>query len=190
MNVIVDVLKMQIMSRSISGKTYREPLLYDDPLRVYVKAKDLDLGDLVDAAVNATLSVDITRVPDPCSDLVSMPAIYLWQLLDIRKERVNWLVNNCGSWFYIGSMDSQYQFTRNDDLLAFPPSRCRCVNDEREFQKTIPIWILDSIKENPCPRTIRKIDFQVQLGCLRCGAAATAHFNRVCKKYEEEFGMF
>ena len=190
MKVVMDVLKMQITSRSISGNTYREPLLYDDPLRVYVKAKDFDLGDLVDAAVNATLSVDITRVPDPSSDLASMPAIYLWQLLDIRKERVNWLVKNCGSRFYIGSMDSQYQFTMDEDLLYFPPSRCRYVNDERELQKIIPISILDSIKANPCPRAIRKIDFQVELGCLRCGAAATAHFNRVCKKYEEEFGSF
>jgi len=189
MKVIMDVLKVQIMS-SISGGTYREPLLYDDPLRVYAKAKDFDLGDLVNAAVNATLGVDITCVPDPCIDVASMPAKYLWQLLGIRKERVDWLVKNCGSAFYIGSMDSQYQYTTEKGVLRFPLSRCGCIASESYHTKGIPPSLLDRIKEYPCPRAIRKIDFHVELGCLRCGAAATAHFNRVCKKYEAEFGMF
>jgi hypothetical protein len=190
MATIVDVLKAQIMSRSISGNTYREPLLYDDPLRVYAKAKQFDLGDLVDAAINATLNVDVIRVPDPCSDVASMPCIWLWQLLDIRIERTNWLLKKCGSWFYIAMMDDQYQYIGQTIPSSFPTFQCGCGGKSGDNHKVIPNSLLERVKAFPCPRAIRTIDFNVALGCLRCGAAATAHFNRICKEYEEAFGMF
>ena len=187
MKVIVDALKAQIMFRSINGNTYREALLYDDPLRVYVKAKELDLGDLVNAAANATLNVDITCVPDTRSDLASMPVMWLWQLLDIRKERTNWLMTKCGSQFYVAWIDSQYKYAGNK-YCYFQISQCGC--GVTHTTKDIPTPLLDKIKAYPCPRAIREIDFNVELKCLRCGAAATAHFNRICKEYEAAFGTF
>jgi hypothetical protein len=190
MGAIVDMLKAQIMSRSISGNTHIEALLYDDPLRVYVKAKEFDLGDLVDAAVNATFNVDIARAPDPCSDVARMPAIWLWQLQDIRKERTDWMMKKCDAEFFIGSMDSQYEYQVDKHLCCFPRSRCSCGQNEFDYGKKTPESLLNRIKAYPCPRAIRKIDFHVALGCLRCGAAATAHFNRICKEYEDAFGTF
>ena len=193
MRVVVDALKAQIMSRSISGNAYREALLYDDPLRVYAKAKELKLDDLANAAANATLNIDITRIPDTHSDMANMPAIWLWQLLDIRKERTTWLLANCRYQFYVGSMDSAYQFVATQphqfDCSFFRPVACGCGLGNGAATKSIPASILDKIKANPCPRAIRKIDFNVALQCLRCGAAA-AHFNRICKEYEKAFGVF
>ena len=189
MKAIVDALKAQIMSKSINENTYREALLYSDPLRVYVKAKEFDLGDLVNAAANATLNVDITCAPDTRSDLDSMPARWLWQLLDIRKERTNWLMGTCGSIFYIaGSGSVQYDYTGQGAF--FSQFRCECGVGDRSPTREIPAPILDKIKANPCPRAIRKINFNVELKCLRCGAAATAHFNKICKDYEAVFGTF
>ncbi len=185
----MDALKAQIMSRSISGNTYIEALLYDDPLRVYAKAKELKLDDLANAAANATLNIDITHAPDTHSDLASMPAIWLWQLLDIRKERTTWLLTNCRHQFYVGQMDASYQY-RDQRPYHFFPIRCSCGIGDGVVVKEIPTSLLDKIKVNPCPRAIRKIDFNVELNCLRCGAAAAAHFNRVCKEYEEAFGVF
>ena len=194
MRVVVDALKAQIMSRSVSGKTYREALLYDDPLRVYAKAKELNLSDLVDAAANATLNIDImvTPVPDAHSDVASMPATWLWQLLDIRKERTAWLLSKCGHRFNIGLMDSKYQILTNGlQFRHFQTFRCGCDAIEDDvFARAIPASLLDKVKANPCPRAIRKIDFNVELRCLRCGAAVAVHFNSVCKEYEEAFGVF
>ena len=188
MRAVVDKLTAQMVSRSISGNTYREPLLYDDPLSLYVKAKEFDLGDLANAAANATLSVDITRAPDSCSDLARMPAIWLWQLLSIRKERTDWLLKMCGSDFHIGSMNHHYQRQYGHPL--FQTFRCSCALSTDVSTKGIPAPLLDKIKAYPCPRSIRKIDFNVEQGCLRCGAAATVHFDKICKKYEEVFGIF
>ena len=194
MRVVVDALKVQVMSRTVSGNTYREALLYDDPLRVYAKAKELKLDDLANAAANATLNIDITRTPDTHSDLASMPALWLWQLMDIRKERTTWLLTNCRYQFYVGSMDLAYKFAATQpnqpDYSYFRAFACGCGVGNGVASKAIPASLLDKIKANPCPRAIRKIDFNVELRCLRCGAAAAAHFNRVCKEYEEAFGMF
>ena len=60
---------------------------------------------------------------------------------------------------------------------------------DRVLTKYIPASLLDKIKANPCPTAIRKIDYNVALGCLRCGAAAAAHLNRNFKEYEEVFGV-
>ena len=189
MKAIVDALKAQIMSKSINENTYREALLYNDPLRVYVKAKELDLGDLVNAAANATLNVDITCTPDARSDLASMPAMWLWQLLDIRKERTNWLMRNCGSTFYVAWLGSEYKYVGRFSG-RYPTFRCGCGVADDAVTKEIPAPLLDKIKAYPCPRAIRKIDFNVELNCLRCGAAAAAHFDRICTGYEAAFGMF
>ena len=188
MKAIVDALKAQIMSRSINGNIYREALLYDDPLRVYVKAKEFDLGDLVNAAANATLNIDIARAPDTCSDFASMPAMWLWQLLGIRMERADWLMRNCGDTFYIAGSDIQYDYM--DLRVSFLAIRCACGAGDASYKQVIPAPLLDKIKAYPCPRAIRKINFHVELKCLRCGAAATAHFNKICKDYEAAFGTF
>ena len=178
----MDALKAQIMSTSVSGNTYREALLYDDPLRVYAKAKELNLRDLANAAASATLNIDITCVPDAHSHMASMPAMWLWQLLDIRKERTTWLLARCRYECYVGQI-----YQRCDFLQAV---RCGCGKKDTIVSKEMPASLLDKIKANPCPRAIRKIDFIQDLNCLQCGAAAAVHFNKVCKEYEETFGMF
>ena len=58
-------------------------MLYDDPLRILVKAKEFDLDDLANETAKATFNIYITVVPDTSSDLVRMPAIWLWQLFDL-----------------------------------------------------------------------------------------------------------
>ena len=189
MNAVLDALKIQIMSKSISGNTHREALLYSDPLKVYREAKKLDLGDLADAAANATLCIDISAVPDPRSDLASMPAIWLWQLLNLRKERSAWLLQKCGSGFLIANMNENYKSTGRG-FGIFPGNRCGCGEGEMTTRKLIPATLLDTIKAYPCARAIRKIDFNVTLKCLRCGAAAAAHFNKICNEYEKAFGIF
>ena len=83
MKVVVDALQTQLMSKIMTRQTYREALLYDDPLRVFVKAKEFDLDDLANETANATVNIYITVVPDTGSDLVRMPAIWLWQLFEL-----------------------------------------------------------------------------------------------------------
>lgn len=83
MKVVVDALQTQLVSKMKSGQTYRGALLEDDPLRVFVKAKEFDLDDLANAVANATLNIDITVFPDTGSDLARMPAIWPWQLLEL-----------------------------------------------------------------------------------------------------------
>ena len=182
MRLVVDALKAQIMYKSVSGHTYREALLYDDPLRVYAKAKKLDLGDLANAAANATLNIDITCAPDAHSDLNSMPAMWLWQLMDIRKERTTWLLENHRYNSHVGHTYQSCSF--------FRAVRCGCGLTNNVVSKEMPASLLDKIKANPCPRAIRKIDFIRELMCSQCGAAAAVQFNKICKEYEEAFGMF
>ena len=189
MNAVVDALQIQIMSKSISGNTLREALLYSDPLRVYVKAKEFDLGDLANAAANATLDINISTVPDPRSDLASMPAIWLWQLFNLREERGTWLLRKCGPRFFIANLDKNYQ-PGSYHAGLFRGVRCSCGEAEETTFKAIPATLLDTIRTYPCARAIRKIDFNIALECLRCGAAAAAHFNKICNEYEKAFGIF
>jgi len=156
-------------------------LLYDDPLRIFVKATELDLPDLANSAANATLNIDLAAVPgDTRRALASMPVIWLWRLLDLRKERTTWLLNRCGSGFRIAKMGPQYHFS---------PHACECM-PLGGTSRNMPASFLDMIKAYPCARAIRKIDFNVELKCLRCGGAAIAHFNTICDEYEKTFGIF
>ena len=184
MRAVVDALKAQIMSTSVSGNTYREALLYDDPLRVYAKAKELNLGDLANAAASATLNIDITCLPDAHSHMASMPAMWLWQLLDIRKERTAWLL--AYHRYNTSFVRHTYQ-----PCSFFRAVQCGCGKTDNSISKEMPALLLDRIKANPCPRAIRKIDFiGVLNNCSQCGAAAAVHFNKICTEYEKRFGMF
>lgn len=184
MKVVVDALQMQIVSKRIIGKSYREALLYADPLRIFVKAKELGLDDLAKAAANATLNIDISAVPiNTRSDLASMPVVLLWQLLDLRKERATWLLEKCGSVFYIKRMKPKYDYGSPSTAI------CKC-GAVAASTSGIPALLRDMIKAYPCARAIRRINFNKELGCLRCGGAAIAHFNKICDEYEKTFGIF
>ena len=185
MKAVVDALQTQILSKMSNGQTFREALLYDDPLGVYVKAKEFDLGDLANAAANATLNIDISVVPEIGSDLARMPALWLWQLLDLRKQRGAWLLERYKVGFYIAYLDSQYRHCHEGVIFG----RYKCYGGE-DSRRDLPASVLEMIEAYPCARAIRRIDFNLQLKCLRCGAAATAHFNKVCDEYERTFGIF
>jgi hypothetical protein len=197
MKTIVDELQTQIMFKCVDGKTYREPLLYDDPLGIYVKAKELDLVDLADAAANATLNIDVSALPDNRSDVANMPALWLWQLLNLRKERTTWLLQKCGSSFPIvienRQPNSGYNYSGwSSPSYLYSPTACSCYNDNdtQQRNRAIPATLLDLIKLHPCARAVRRINFNYRLRCLRCGAAAAIHFNAICDEYEREFGIF
>jgi len=54
MKGVVEALSSQLMKGTMG-----DALMYQDPLWVYCKAKQLDLADLAKAAANATLTIDI-----------------------------------------------------------------------------------------------------------------------------------
>jgi hypothetical protein len=53
-------------------------------LKVFIKVKESELGDLANAVAKAT--PNISTIPDTQSDLARMPALWLWHLLNLRKE--------------------------------------------------------------------------------------------------------
>lgn len=187
MKAVLDALQTQIMSKSISGKSCREALLYIDPLTFYVKAKEFNLDDLANAAANATLNINLGAVPDARSDLARVPAIWFWQLLNLRTGRSAWLLQKCGSEFAIAN--SKYTSHIKYGSL-YVPQACKCGQGPNQTSRGIPASLLDMVKANPCARAIRKIDFISVLQCLRCGTAASVHFSALCDEYEKEFGTF
>ena len=71
-----------------TGKA-RDKLTYREPLRVYIKAKRLDLNKLADAA-KATLSINTNQMPDDTSESADMPGSWLWTLSRLRDAQSQW----------------------------------------------------------------------------------------------------
>ena len=84
MKGVVRSLSLQI-TKGMKG----DPLLYQDPLWVYAKAKQLDLADLARAAANATLTSDLSEAPRR-PELANIPASWIFELVTLRTKHTCW----------------------------------------------------------------------------------------------------
>jgi len=194
MKVVINALTEQVRSSQLKGNVMYQPLIYKDPLRVCATAKHLAIERLFLIAREATLTVDIHQTTRS-EEASAMPASWLWDLEDTRRERRKWLIDFCETSTPVYSPDfassHAYPRSRASFLDSEPKSDCRCSEDSPEYDDmAIPAHLLKTIKDFPCPKSIREIDFNMELECLRCGGAATAFFKRVCEDYEAKFGVF
>jgi len=189
MGAITDALARQLMSKLPMNQRHQEALLYDDPLRVYVKAKQLGLAGLASAAADASLNVNIYTTPVDIHRYDNMPASWLWQLLEMRQKRVNWWSTRIQT-YLVANMDNQYNTITSSRAMTFRSVACNCGHNDISSQRPVPETTRERIKSYPCARAVREIDFAVELKCLRCGAAANGKFTQLCELYEAEFGTF
>ena len=81
MKGVVKSLSLQI-TKGMKG----DPLMYQDPLWVHAKAKQLDLAYLAKAAANATLTIDLGEAPRR-PELANVPASWIFELVNLRTNR-------------------------------------------------------------------------------------------------------
>jgi len=193
MKAIIHSLSLQLM-RGITG----EPLLYEDPLWVYSKVKQLDLTDLARAAANATLTIDLGKAPIR-PEVANVPASWILELVKLRTKRTQWWKDECQNPIPIANMDRQYEPTETGSSFYemitarrafYRQTPCQCPQMNSACEIIPPMKLVMKIIERPCARSVREIDFNRFTQCLRCGAAATAHYRKICLLYEEEFGKF
>jgi hypothetical protein len=187
MEGIINTLTDQITSPQCKNNVTYQPLVYKDPVRVFAVAKHLAIERLSLIGREATLTIDIRNIIRS-TEASNMLVSWLWELEDTRQERKQWLKDRCGTSFHVGNLDSFYHYQARP--ILFRPSACQCSGNSKDDKKFIPANVLERIENFPCPKTIRNIDFHLECTCLRCGAAATAFFKRVCEDYEAKFGGF
>jgi hypothetical protein len=184
MKGVVGSLGVQLM-RGMPG----DALMYQDPLWVYCKAKQLDLADLAKAAANATLTIDLSKAPRK-PEVANAPASWILDLVTLRARHSHWWRTTCQQSIRIAKMNKKYEAT-SEVFSFYRRTGCQCpqpLNLASADTITPRIEIVQEIMEYPCAESVRKIDFNRIIGCLRCGAAATAHYRKVCLLYEKEFG--
>jgi hypothetical protein len=192
MAVVVSTLTEQVTSPRLKGSVTHQPLMYKDPLRVFATAKHLAIERLSLITREATLTIDIHSKTTRSTEASTMSALWLWELEDTRRERWEWLKDRCEAIPYISSLFSNYHHVfaflggtvYNTSSLVF--SRLTCPLHDN---KVALARLLERIKEFPCPKSIREIDFHSELNCSRCGDASTAFFKRICEDYEAKFGI-
>ena len=172
----------------MTGMT-EDALMYQNPLWVYIKAKQLDLADLAKAAANATLTIDLGEAPRK-PEVANAPASWILELVTLRAKHSQWWSAQCRLAIRIASMSSDYGSAFSSDM-TYRQTICQC-RPQLGTTDTIPpsIEVVLKIMERPCAKSVRGIDFNRIIGCLRCGAAATAHYSKVCQLYEKKFGKF
>jgi len=172
----------------ISQLTTGGALMYQDPLWVYSKAKQLDLADLAKWAAKATLAIDLGgNAYRP--EVANGSASWILELVSLRTEHSQWWRNNCLQEIPIARMNKHYELNTRSGT-AFRHTSCQCPQLSTADTIKPPIQVVLKILEHPCARSVRKIDFHQVIGCLRCGAAATAHYRKICLEYEKHFGEF
>ena len=184
MHGVMGAISTQITARM---GTTRDELLYQDPLRVYIKAKRLDLNKLADVAAKAMLSININRIPDDTPESADMPVSWLWALTRLHDAQGQWWAEKCNNPIQVAGMHEDY--THSDSLspyFGYVSCGCRQVTETR----SVPNGLQQKIVSYPCVRAVRKIDFAKELACLRCGAAAAAHFRKVCDEHERIYGRW
>ena len=184
MNGVIGAISTQITARM---GTAGDELLYQDPLRVYIKAKRLDLNKLADAAAKATLSININKIPDDPSESADMPASWLWTLIRLRDVQTQWWAEKCSNLIQVAGMHENYTRSGSPSpYFGHVSCGCRQVTETRG----VPNGLQQKIVTYPCVRVVRKIDFAKELACLRCGAAAAAHFRKICDEHESINGRW
>ena len=184
MNGVMVAISTQITARM---GTAGEELLYQDPLRVYITAKRLDLNKLADAAAKATLIVNINQIPDVTLECANMPASWLWALLSLRDAQSQWWAEKCDDLIHVAGMHEDYTRSHSPSpYFGHMSCSCRQVTETR----SVPNALQQKIVTYPCVRAVRRIDFAKELACLRCGAAAAAHFRKICDDHEKVYGRW
>ena len=183
MKGVVEALSLQL-TKGAAG----DALIYQDPLWVYSKAKQLDLADLAKAAANATLTIDIGETPYR-PEVANGSVSWILELVSLRTKHSQWWVDNCLQEIPIARMNEQYEL-KSWDAGFFRNVSCQCPHPYTTNTIKPPIEAVLKIIERPCAKSVREIDFHRIFGCLRCGAAATAHYRKICLKYETHFGKF
>jgi len=176
-------LGLQLMI-GVTGNT----LLYEDPLWVYYKAKQLDLTDLAKAAANATLTIDLGEAPRR-PDAANVPASWILELVTLRTKHSQWWKIKCQDSIPVANMDRQFHVTSARNAF-YGPYNCQCPQINYPYKIDPPKGVVMKIMERPCARSVREIDFHQIIKCLRCGAAAMGHYREICLLYEAEFGKF
>jgi len=190
MEAVISALTEQVRSSHLKDNVLYQPLIYKDPLRVCAIAEHLATERLSLIAREATLTIDLCKTIRS-KEASAMSVSWLWGLEDIRRERRKWLMGRCTTFKPVYSSDFASSHAYPGSRASFSKSDCRCSEDSPEYDDmAIPEHLLETIKDFPCPRSIREIDFNMELECLRCGGAATAFFERVCEAYEAKFGVF
>jgi len=174
------------LSLQLTGGVTGDTLLYEDPLWVYSKAKQLGLTDLARAAANATLTIDLGEAPMR-PEVANVPASWILELVKLRTKHAQWWKTKCQQPIPIANMDSQYKPTVTRSAFYCQTS-CQCPTMNSACEIKPPTDIVMKIIERPCARSVHEIDFNQLIKCLRCGAAATAHYRKICLLYEKEFG--
>jgi hypothetical protein len=87
MKATLKQLIKQLISSTMTGDTRQGCLMYEDPLWVYAKARRLGLDKLASVAASATLGMDMTVRPKYRAEVTNMPAAWLWDLIELQKER-------------------------------------------------------------------------------------------------------
>ena len=191
MGVAVNTLTEQVTSPRLKDNVTHQPLMYKDPLRVFATAKHLAIERLSLIAREATLTIDIHSKTTRSTEASDMSALWLWELEDTRRERWKWLKDRCEAAPYITPLYSTYRHVfaylggtvYNTSDVIFSKLTCPSHDNKVALAK-----LLERIKEFPCPKSIREIDFHSELKCSRCGNAATSFFKRICEDYEAQFG--
>jgi len=183
MKAIIHSLSLQLM-RGTAGDT----LLYEDPLWVYSKAKQLDLTDLARAAANATLTIDLGEAPRR-PDAANVPASWILELVTLRTKHTQWWKTKCQESIPVANMNRQFQQISARDAF-YGSYNCQCPQINYPYKIDPPKDVVMKIMERPCARSVREIDFHQIIKCLRCGAAAMGHYREICLLYEAEFGKF
>ena len=185
MDGVVEALSSQLMKG-----TTGDALMYQDPLWAYFKARQLDLADLAKAAANATLTIDIGQAaPIYRPEVANGSASWILELVSLRTEHSKWWAGWCLQEIPIARMNVEYELdSRATGYFRRTPCQC----PQLQLTDTIkpPIGVVLKIMERPCAKSVREIDFNRLIGCLRCGAAAAAHYRNICLYYETQFGKF
>jgi len=191
MAVVVNTLTEQVTSSRLKDNVTHQPLMYKDPLRVFATAKHLAIERLSLITREATLTIDIHSKTIRSTEASTMSALWLWELEDTRRERWKWLKDRCEAAPCITSLYSTYHHVYaylggtvyDTSSAVFSKLSCSLHDNKVTLAR-----LLERIKEFPCPKSIREIDFHLELKCSRCGDAATAFFKRICEDYEAKFG--
>ena len=178
MKGVMDSLSVQIIEGTTKGA-----LMYQNPLWVYIKAKQLDLADLAKAGANATLTIDLGEAPHT-PEVANAPASWILELVALRTKHGQWWRTRCHRPIQIAKMNSDYQ---PDRRFIYGQFACQCPRVGTEDTRQPSPEVILKIMERPCAKSVREIDFNQIIRCLRCGAAAAAHYNKVCQLYEMDF---
>lgn len=168
--------------------TTGDTLIYEDPLWVYSKAKQFHLTDLERVAAQHTLAINLSEAQRR-PEVTNAPASWMLELLTLRTEHIEWWKSRCQHLIPIANMNEQYETIRGYDVF-YRQTPCQCRQMDSASTINPPLDAVMKIMERPCARSVREIDFNRILGCLRCGAAATAHYQKICLEYEKKFGKF